>query len=608
MRKNKTEKKNPKNEPAMPNAAETPDIPKNFGSAIKKLIKCFKVYWIPILIAIVLSGAGSLLTVLGTDKLSEMSDIIKDGIISGIDKNKVADTGMILIIMYAAGAVFSSLQGIIMTAVTQKTSKKLRGQMSEKIQRLPMSYFNRIQTGDVLSRFTNDVDTICESMNMSISGLVSSLILFFGSLVMMFVTDWIMTVTALVSTIIGFIFMALIMGNAQKYFVLQQERLGAVNGYIEEMYSGHLINKAFNGEAAAKMKFDEENEKLRDSNFHAEYISGLLMPIMTFMGHLGYVSVCVVGALLTMNGRISFGAIVAFMIYISYFTQPLAQIAQGAQSLQSAAAAGERVFELLDEKELYGDDHAPARLENVRGDVCFYHISFGYEGTGKTVIKDFTADIKCGQKVAIVGSTGAGKTTLVNLLMRFYELNDGAIYIDNIPICDVSRENLRDQFCMVLQDAWIFEGTIRENLVLADEDVSDARLDEVCKAVGLHHFIMTLPNGYDTILNDKVTLSEGQMQQLAIARAMIADNNMLILDEATSSVDTRLEQQIQEAMDSLMQGRTSFVIAHRLSTIINADVILVMQDGDIVESGTHNELLEKNGVYAELYNSQFENI
>lgn len=581
---------------------------KNFGKSIKKLITYFRPYWFLIILSILFAGAGSLLTVLGTDKMSDMTDIIKDGILSGMDMDQVIKTGVILAVMYILSAVMTSVQGVIMTFVTQKTSKKFRNEISNKLKKLPLRYFHNMHTGDILSRVTNDVDNICESLNMSINGLVSSLTLFVGSLVMMFATDWILTLSALGSTFIGFLLVGMMMGRSQQYFVQQQKNLGAVNSYIEEMYSGHMIVKAFSGEAKAKKEFDQLNNKLCESNFKAECVSGLMMPIMTFVGHLGYVTVCIVGGLLTMKGRISFGVIVSFMLYVNYFIQPMAQIGQGAQSLQSAAASGERVFELLDAEEMPLEENMPAKLDNIIGDVSFKQVKFGYEGANKLVINNFTADVYHGQKIAIVGATGAGKTTLVNLLMRFYEINDGLITIDGVSIRDLSRENVRQQFGMVLQDTWIFEGTIRDNLVLSLENITHERLDEVCKAVGLYHFVMTLPDGYDTILNEKVTLSSGQKQQLAIARAMIADRKMLILDEATSSVDTRLELKIQNSMDSLMKGRTSFVIAHRLSTIVNADLILVMQNGDIAESGTHKELLAKNGVYAEIYNSQFEPI
>lgn len=423
---------------------------------------------------------------------------------------------------------------------------------------------------------------------------------------MMLKTDGIMTVTAVVSSLFGFILMFAIMGRSQKYFTRQQKHLGAINGHIEEIYAGHTVVKAYNGEAEAEKAFDEMNNKLRESGFRAQCLSGLMMPIMNFIGNFGYVAVCVVGGAMTMDERISFGVIVAFMMYVRYFTQPLSQIAQAMQSLQSAAAAGSRVFEFLEAEEMEDESGKKIKLENVDGYVEFEHVKFGYENSDRVIIHDFSATAKPGQKIAIVGPTGAGKTTLVNLLMRFHEIQEGEIRIEGIPIRELSREEVHAQFCMVLQDTWLFEGTVRENLVYCTENVTDEKMEAACKAVGLDHFIHTLPNGYDTVLDDQISLSQGQKQQLTIARAMIADKPMLILDEATSSVDTRTEIQIQNAMDELMKNRTSFVIAHRLSTIRNSDMILVMKDGDVIESGSHNELMKQNGFYADLYNSQFE--
>ena len=468
-----------------------------------------------------------------------------------------------------------------------------------------MSYYSRSTTGDILSRVTNDVDTISQSMNQSIGNLVSAVTLFVGSLFMMFKTDVIMTITAIVATLIGFVLMTVIAKHSSKYFVRQQRCLGEINGHIEEIYTGHTVVKAYNGEAQAAAEFERMNNNLRESAFRAQCLAGLMPPIMTFIGNLGYVAVCVAGAVLTMKGTIGFEVIVAFMMYVRYFTQPLSQIAQAAQSLQSAAAAGERVFEFLEAKEMDDESNKTKMLDNVKGDVSFEHVKFGYD-EDRVIIHDFSAQAKAGQKIAIVGPTGAGKTTLVNLLMRFYEIQGGKICIDGIPTNQVKREMVHSQFCMVLQDTWLFEGTVRENLVYCTPNVSDERMKEACRAVGLDHFVRTLQHGYDTVLNDQVNLSQGQKQQLTIARAMIADKPMLILDEATSSVDTRTELQIQNAMDELMKNRTSFVIAHRLSTIKNADLILVLKDGDVIESGTHEELLAKKGFYADLYNSQFD--
>ena len=546
---------------------------------------------------------------IGPDKLSEMTDTITNGIMpgsQGIDMDKILEIALILVAFYALSYIFSAIQGFAMATVTQRVSKEMRSDISTKINRLPMWFYNKTTTGDVLSRVTNDVDTIGQSLNHSIGSLISSIILFIGSLIMMLKTDGIMTVTAVVSSLFGFILMFAIMGRSQKYFTRQQKHLGAINGHIEEIYAGHTVVKAYNGEAEAEKAFDEMNNKLRESGFRAQCLSGLMMPIMNFIGNFGYVAVCVVGGAMTMDERISFGVIVAFMMYVRYFTQPLSQIAQAMQSLQSAAAAGSRVFEFLEAEEMEDESGKKIKLENVDGYVEFEHVKFGYENSDRVIIHDFSATAKPGQKIAIVGPTGAGKTTLVNLLMRFHEIQEGEIRIEGIPIRELSREEVHAQFCMVLQDTWLFEGTVRENLVYCTENVTDEKMEAACKAVGLDHFIHTLPNGYDTVLDDQISLSQGQKQQLTIARAMIADKPMLILDEATSSVDTRTEIQIQNAMDELMKNRTSFVIAHRLSTIRNSDMILVMKDGDVIESGSHNELMKQNGFYADLYNSQFE--
>ena len=572
----------------------------------KKLLGYCRKYAPALAAAIIFASMGTVLTLIGPDKLSELTNLITEGIMTGIDMAAVRTIGLTLVSYYVLSYVLSAIQGWIMATVTQRVSKKMRSDISGKINRLPMAYYNRTTTGDVLSRVTNDIDTIGQSLNQSIGNLVSAVILFVGSLIMMIKTDGIMTITAVAASLLGFVLMFSIMGRSQKYFARQQRRLGALNGHIEEMYAGHTVVKAYNGEADAEKAFDEMNDKLRDSAFKAQCLSGLMMPIMSFIGNFGYVAVCVTGGALALNGRISFGVIVAFMLYVRYFTQPLSQIAQAMQTLQSAAAAGERVFEFLEAEEMDDESGKTQRLEKVKGRVEFEHVKFGYEDSDKIVIHDFSAAAKPGQKIAIVGPTGAGKTTMVNLLMRFHEIQGGTIRIDGVSTKDLTREEVHSQFCMVLQDTWLFEGTVRENLVYSTEGVTDEKMRAACKAVGLDHFIRTLPKGYDTVLNDQVNLSQGQKQQLTIARAMIADKPMLILDEATSSVDTRMELQIQNAMDALMQNRTSFVIAHRLSTIKNADLILVMRDGDIVESGTHEQLLQQDGFYAELYNSQFE--
>ena len=579
---------------------------KDFKGTWMKIIRYCKRYLAVIVVALICAVAGTILTILGPDKLSDLTKVITEGIATGIDMERVKSIGLTLVVFYVGSAILSFGQQFIMATVTQNVTKQLRSDISVKINRLPMAYYNKTSTGDVLSRVTNDVDMISQSMNQSIGNLVSAVALFFGSLIMMFKTNVIMTLTAVIATMIGFGLMSLITSHSQKYFSRQQANLGALNGHIEEIYSGHTVVKAYNGEKNAKKVFDELNNNLRDSAFKAQSLSGLMQPLMAFIGNFGYVAVCVMGAVLTMKGYIGFEIIVAFMMYIRLFTQPLAQIAQATQSLQSAAAAGERVFAFLGAEEMSDESGKTEKLGKAEGYVDFEHVKFGYEDTDKIIIHDFSAKAKPGQKIAIVGPTGAGKTTLVNLLMRFHEIQSGDIKIDGISTWDMKREEVRSQFCMVLQDTWLFEGTVRENLVYNTENVSEEKIEAACKAVGLDHFIRTLPHGYDTILNDQVSLSQGQKQQLTIARAMIADKPMLILDEATSSVDTRTELQIQKAMDALMQNRTSFVIAHRLSTIKNADLILVLKDGDIIESGNHEELLAKGGFYADLYNSQFD--
>ena len=540
------------------------------------------------------------------EAMDKLPDSVYSLIAPSIDMDKVQRIGFILVTFYALSYLFSAIQGWITAGVTQRVSQQLRGDISRKINRLPMAFYNRTSTGDILSRVTNDVDLISQSLNQSIGNLITSVILLLGSLFMMLITNLWMTLTAILASLLGFVVMFAIMGRSQKYFARQQRHLGALNGHIEEMYTGHTVVKAYNGEAAAQQTFDEMNDKLRESGFRAQTLAGMMMPVMTFVGNLGYVAVCVVGGAMALNDMISFGVIVAFMMYVRYFTQPLSQIAQAVQSLQSAAAAGERVFEFLEAEEMPDESGKKNDIGEVQGTVDFDHVRFGYEDTDKIVIHDFSAHAKPGQKIAIVGPTGAGKTTMVNLLMRFHDIQSGEIRIDGVPTNEMTREAVREQFCMVLQDTWLFEGTLRENLIYCTENVSDEKMIAACKAVGLDHFIRTLPKGYDTVVGDQLSLSQGQKQQLTIARAMIADKPMLILDEATSSVDTRTEQQIQSAMDKLMENRTSFVIAHRLSTIRNADLILVMNHGDIVESGTHEELLAKGGFYADLYNSQFE--
>ncbi|MEK4229249.1 ABC transporter ATP-binding protein [Solibacillus sp. FSL H8-0538] len=579
---------------------------KDFGKTVKQLLAYCKTYLPIIILGLVLAFTGAIFNVIGPDKLSDITNLIVDGLATSVDIDAVQKIGYILAILYGLGLIFSYGQGFIMATVTQRITKKMRTEISGKINRMPLKYFDKTSHGNVLSRVTNDIDTIGQTLNNSLGTLVTAIATFFGAIVMMFYTNWIMAISAILSTLIGFLLMATIMKNSQKYFMAQQKELGQLNGHIEETYTGHNVVKAYNGEKEAKAEFHDINNRLYDNAWKAQFMSGLMMPIMFFVGNFGYVIVCVVGALLATNDIVSIGTIVAFMIYIRLFTQPLAQLAQAAASLQSTAAASERVFEFLAEEELEDESHKTIELENVKGDVEFKNVRFGYT-EDQMIIKNFSATAKAGQKIAIVGPTGAGKTTLVNLLMRFYEINSGEILIDGTPISQLTRENVHKLFCMVLQDTWLFEGTIRENIVYSKQHVPDEEVDRVCQAVGLNTFIKTLPKGYDTLLNDKVNLSAGQKQLITIARAMIENAPLLILDEATSSVDTRTELLIQKAMDQLTVGKTSFVIAHRLSTIKNADLILVMKDGDIIETGNHEHLLAKDGFYAALYNSQFEN-
>ena len=579
----------------------------NFGPTMKKLVAYCSSYIPVIIIALVLAFAGAALNVLGPDQLSEITDIIQKGMMTEIDLDAVRRVGIILAILYGLGLLFNYIQGFMMATVTQRITKKMRTDISLKINKVPLKYFDSTSYGNVLSRVTNDVDTIGQTLNNSLGMLVSSVATFIGAIIMMFYTNWIMAITGIMTTMVGFLLMTLIMKHSQKYFGAQQQELGLINGHIEEVYAGHNVVKVYNGEKEAKEVFSGINKRLYENAWKSQFMSGLMMPVMQLIGNLGYVAICVVGAILVTYDVITIGTIVAFMVYIRLFTQPLSQLAQAATNLQSTAAASERVFEFLAEEELEDESEKSVKLQDVKGDVEFKNVQFGYN-EDRLIIKNFNVKARAGQKVAIVGPTGAGKTSLVNLLMRFYELNSGEIYIDGTPISRLTRENVHDLFCMVLQDTWLFEGTIRENIIFSKEDVTDDEVENACKAVGLHHFIQTLPDGYDTLLNDKANLSAGQKQLITIARAMIDNAPLLILDEATSSVDTRTELLIQQAMDKLTVGKTSFVIAHRLSTIKNADLILVMKDGDIIETGNHEELLAKGNFYADLYNSQFEEV
>ena len=543
-------------------------------------------------------------------KIDQMPETVKDLIKPYMDIGEIKKITLILVALYITSAFFTFIQSILMTDVANKFAKKLRSRISNKINKLPLSYFDKNSTGDILSRVTNDVDTIAQNMNQSLANLVSSVTLFLGTIIMMFHTNWIMAITAIISSLIGFIFMFLILGKSQKYFIARQRELGRLNGHIEEVYSGLNIVKVYNGKKQADDKFDELNNNVYNANRKSQFLSGLMPPLMNFIGNFGYVAVCIVGALLTMNNIITFGVIVAFITYVRLFTSPLSQIAQAMTALQSTAAASERVFEFVDEKEMPNQEKITNKLEpnKVKGKIEFENVVFKYENNDKPTIKNFSAIAKPGQKIAIVGPTGAGKTTIVNLLMKFYDINSGDIKIDGISTKELTRENIHDLFTMVLQDTWLFNGTIKENIIYNQQGITDEEVYKVCKAVGIEHFIKTLPNSYNYILADNDSISSGQKQLLTIARAMLQKTPFLILDEATSNVDTRTEEMVQKAMDKLTEGKTSFIIAHRLSTIKNADLILVIKDGNIIEQGNHNELMNKNGFYADLYHSQFEKV
>ena len=642
------------------------DKANDFRGAMKKLIHYLNKFHTLIIIAFVLAAVSSILSIIAPDHLSNLTDIISDGltpnisettiteimssdtisledkqefmsIMSGISEDSssseifsaidsmpesvqeivepkmdftaIKNIALFLAIIYIASAIFSFFGHYIMATVSNNFAKDLRSKIITKINKLPLRYFDRNSTGDILSRITNDVDTVAQTMSQSIGSLVGAITLLIGSVIMMFVTNWIMAICAIVSSLLGFSIMAIILKKSQKYFIQRQVELGNMNGHIEEIYSGHNVVKVYNGKKQADEKFDTLNEKVFDAIRKSQFLSGLMQPIMGFIGNFSYVVVCVVGALLALNGYITFGVIVAFIVYVRLFTNPLSQIAQAMTSLQSAAAASERIFEFIEAEEMSDESALTKHLDRdkVKGNITFDHVKFGYD-SDRIIIKDFSAKVKPGEKIAIVGPTGAGKTTMVNLLMKFYEINSGDIKIDGVSINELTRENVHDLFTMVLQDTWVFNGTVRENIVYNRENVSDYELKQVCKVVGVDHFIKSLPNSYDTIIEDNDSISSGQKQLMTIARGMLDNAPFLILDEATSNVDTRTEELVQKAMDKLMEGRTSFIIAHRLSTIKNADLILVMNEGNIIEQGSHDELMKQNGFYASLYNSQFEKV
>lgn len=589
------------------NSINTMQKPKDFLKTWKKLILYCRPYLPAIITALLLSIVGTILSIIGPKQLSKMSDLMAEGLYKDMNIIQIEKIGIMLTSFYAIGFIFNYVQGFIMATVTQKVSKNLRDSISKKINILPLNYFDTTNHGNILSCVTNDIDTISQTLNQSIGSLITASTTFLGSLIMMFTINFTLTIAAILSTAFGFSIMMSIIVKSQKYFNYQQQSLGMINGHIEEIYSSHDIVKVYNGDEIAKKTFNKINENLYDSAWKSQFLSGIMMPIMSFISNFGYVVVCIVGAFLATKGSITFGVIVAFMIYIRLFTQPLSQFAQAATNLQSTAAASERVFNFLGQQELENEDNKKLILNDVKGEVEFRNVRFGYN-ENKIIVKDFSMYAKPGQKIAIVGPTGAGKTTMVNLLMRFYEICSGAILVDGVDTKSLKRENIHDIFCMVLQDTWLFEGTIRENIVYNKCQVDDDKIISVCKLVGIHHFICTLPEGYNTILDDNITLSEGQKQLITIARAIIKDSPMLILDEATSSVDTRTEVLIQKAMDKLMAEKTSFVIAHRLSTIKNSNIILVMKDGDIIEKGSHDELMNNQGFYSSLYNSQFEKV
>ena len=560
-----------------------------------------------IIAALVLAALSAVMTIIGPDKIGRIATLMSDGLAGEIDLNAIARTGIFLVLLYALSAVFSFVQHYVMAVVTLKMSYRMRGELSAKINSVPQKYFNTTSQGDILSRITNDVSTLQQGLTNSLPTIISAATQFIGCLIMMFVTEWRLALVSIAVTLVGMFLMVIIMSRSQRFFSARQKSLGELNGYVEEMYSGHEVVRISRAVRSTGVEFDRLNAAVYDANWKSQFFSGVMQPIMNIVGNVAYVAVCIFGSMLAISGKIEFGVIVSFILYVRLFTSPLTQIAQGMTNMQTASASAHRIFDFLESEDLPDESGKTEQLTDVRGAVSFEHVRFSYPGDpDKIIIKDFSAQVHPGQKVAIVGPTGAGKTTMVNLLMRFYELNSGNIKIDGVPISEMSRENVHRLFGMVLQDTWLFEGTVRENLVYNMDGITDEQLESVCRACGLDKFIHSLPQGFDTVLSESASISAGQKQLLTIARAMLQNAPMLILDEATSSVDTRTELLIQRAMDELTKGRTSFVIAHRLSTIKNADLILVMRDGDVIESGTHDELMQRGGFYAELYNSQFE--
>lgn len=577
------------------------------ASAMKKIIEYMKGSVGIVAVALVLAALGAVLTIIGPDKVGEITDLIADGLMTGIDLKAVARVGIFLGAIYILSSLFTFIQQYIMATVTLKMSYRMRSDLSRKINCVPQKYFNSHSQGDILSRITNDVSTLQQGLTNSLPTIISAAAQFVGCLIMMFVTEWRLALISLFITFLGLFLIVFIMSKSQKFFLDRQESLGKLNGYVEEMYSGHEVVRISRGADNVKKHFAGLNEAVYNANWKSQFLSGIMQPLMNVIGNLAYVAVCVFGSMLALNGTITFGVIISFILYVRLFTSPLGQIAQGMTNMQTASASAQRIFDFIESEELSDESDKSSEMPEVKGNVSFENVRFSYPDTpDKVIIKNFSAEVKAGQKVAIVGPTGAGKTTMVNLLMRFFEINSGSISIDGTPISQLSRETVHNMFSMVLQDTWLFEGTVRENLVYNMEGISDEPLERVCKACGLDKFVHTLPEGFDTVLSESVAISAGQKQLLTIARAMLQNAPMLILDEATSSVDTRTELLIQRAMDKLTKGRTSFVIAHRLSTIKNADLILVMRDGDVIESGNHETLMAKGGFYAELYNSQFD--